>query len=170
MGKKYTVTQAILFLNEKFQGFAPQNEETLRRAIRSGRLKAELRRGKEGSLIEEDDLLSYGQNYALRLQVTAPDFIAAKVEERPVPETSLKCFVDVVKDAMEKKIIHTLEYKLRLIEARDRWAEKEGGLKEQMQKLQTELDQCQREMALFENEISGGEHRTEKAGNRTAEV
>lgn len=161
MNKKYTVTQAIDFLNNKFSGYAPKNEETLRRAIRSGKLKAEIRRGKEGSLIDEEDLLAYGRSYALRLQVSNTDFAAAKAGGTQL-ETgeSPKCFVEIVKEVQENRTMDFMEYKIRLMEERSRWASKEGGLRAEIQKLQIELDECRMELDLFEKEISAGEYYT----------
>ena len=159
MAKQYTVIQAMDFLNKTFSGYAPKNEETLRRAIRSGKLKAEVRRGKEGSLIDEEDLLAYGRSYALRLQVINTDVEAAK-EGGTRLETgeSPKRFVDVIKEVQENRALDLTEYKIRLMETRNRWAAKEGSLRSEIQKLQIELDDCRMELDLFEKEIASGEY------------
>lgn len=159
MNKQYTVTQAIDFLNKSFLGYAPKNEETLRRAIRSGKLKAEVRRGKEGSLIDEKDLIEYGRGYALRLQVTNTDFEAAKTGGIQLEtDESPKRFIEIIKEVQEANSLELTEYKIRLMEARRKWAAKEGVLRAEIQKLQIELDDCQMELALFEKEISDGEY------------
>ena len=79
MEKNYTVSEGLVLLKQKYFEYAPQNEETLRRAIRSGKLKAQLRRGREGSLIGEKDLLEYGEKYAARRQLLGGEIGRAHV-------------------------------------------------------------------------------------------
>lgn len=162
MNRQYTVVQAIDFLNEKFSGYAPKNEETLRRAIRTGRLKAQVRRGKEGSLIREEDLLAYGSNYALRMQAAntgIADFRAAKVGDSSLKKVdSCKCFADIIRETQEDNALDFASYKLRLIELRRQWTVKEGELRAKQDQIQTELKECQMELELFEKEILDGKY------------
>ena len=95
MEKNYTVSEGLVLLKQKYFEYAPQNEETLRRAIRSGKLKAQLRRGREGSLIGEKDLLEYGEKYAARRQLLGGGF-AAKASALAVPDQGLVRYVDLM--------------------------------------------------------------------------
>ena len=152
MEKNHTVSEGLVLLKQKYFEYAPQNEETLRRAIRSGKLKAQLRRGREGSVIGEKDLLEYGEKYAARRQLLGGGF-AAKASALAVPDQGLVRYVDLMQEAMETGEAKEWAFKLRLIEARNRWTERESRLKEQIQKLQAEAEQCRREEGLFDQEI-----------------
>lgn len=153
MEKNYTVAEGLVLLNQKYREYAPQNEETLRRAIRSGKLKAQIRRGREGSLIAEKDLLEYGQNYAARMQLLGSGFAAKASAVQLSGGQGLKRYVEMMEEALKSGETGKWEFKLRLIEARSRWAERENRLKEQIQKLQAEADQCREEEKLFDQEI-----------------
>lgn len=156
MDKMYTVTQALQYLNAQFGEHSPQNEETLRRAIRSGRLKAEVRRGKEGSLIQEEDLMAYGRGYALKRQIGKIDLreLTAAKEGGGENESahSPQHFLEVVKASQETDMGLT-DYKLRLLEAKKAWKTREGQLKLQLQKLESQLEECHQEVELFEKEL-----------------
>lgn len=156
MDKMYTVTQALQFLNAQFGEYSPQNEETLRRAIRSGRLKAVIRRGKEGSLIQEEDLMAYGRGYALKRQIGKIDLrelTAAKAGEgENEPAHSPQHFLEVVRASQETDLGLT-DYKFRLLEAHKAWKIREGQLKLQFQKLESQIEECRQEADLFEKEL-----------------
>lgn len=150
--KTYTVSEAIEFLREEHGRYAPKSEETLRRAIRSGKLKAEVRRGREGSVIDEPDLRAYGKAYALKAKVLGDTAAAAKSVRKETKDQPKK-YVEFMTEAIRSGRTNDWGFRLSMITERDKWARKEAELKERLQSLQSEADMCRQEKELFDKEI-----------------
>jgi hypothetical protein len=155
--RTFSVTEALIYLNELIPGLAPKNEETLRRAIRNGELKAEQRLGRGGNKISESDLIEYSKKYISKsflkdskdnLKAALMNFLPADM--LPFQEVML---TDVLKHHIDSKGENNLQLKIQLLEARKRWEKKRNLILLKIQSLENELSICNNEITAFDREI-----------------
>lgn len=161
--KTYTVSEAIVFLNKLIPNIAPKSEETLRRAIRNGQLKAQVNLGREGSKILEEDLIAYSEMYKNRVSYNKQAQSKICGQENAV---NLDMFSNInnnigssIVDVLRRYISDENEknidmFKLDLYEKKKYWENKRKSLLKQKQDLESEIESCESEIAAFEKEIS----------------
>lgn len=150
--KVFSVTEAIVYLNEVMPGYAPKNEETLRRAIRSGELVCERNVGRDGNRIQEANLLEYGRKYRDRMLSRL-----SKKDEEPAAggsDDSVVYLRDLLRKYSGSAGYDQMAVKIEMLEARTRWLEKRNGILSRLQALQNELSVCDSEIRALEGEIA----------------
>jgi len=153
----FNVTEAIIYLNELMPGIAPRNEETLRRAIRNGELKAETNLGREGNKINESDLIAYSKKYAAKafIKNNKANTRFASMSMTPpslMPEEDVT-IADVLKKYLNKTDTSKDLFKIELLENKKKWEEKRNVILTKMQALENELSKCNSEINAFEDEL-----------------
>lgn len=156
--KTFSVTEALIYLNEVFPDSAPKNEETLRRAIRNGELTAERNLGREGNRIHESDLIEFAKKYQLKefLRNNKANTRFSSIALNPVgiSEKEMLTVADILRKHMNSKEKDKNLYKIELMEARKQWEEKQNILLNKIRPLQNELSVTENELKLFHDEIS----------------
>ncbi|MBR3932300.1 MAG: hypothetical protein IKJ68_00115 [Clostridia bacterium] len=149
----FNVTEAIQYLNKLAPDVAPKNEETLRRAIRSGELPAEINRGRDGSKIAENDLVAFGRKYiakqARKQGVANSVSPLEKVSKLMLPSS----ISEILKNAIylgEKPEIT----KIKILENKRKWEELAAETKLKIQELENELNICQSEIKAMIEELA----------------
>lgn len=147
----FSVVEALQYLNKMAPGSAPKNEETLRRAIRSGELKAEINRGREGSKIAETDLVAYGRRYISRQKGNT---MLYKTDEAQISGLMLpKTTAEILKNAVLQNESPGM-IKIEFLENKRKWAERAASLRVKLQEIENEINMCESEIEAMEYELS----------------
>lgn len=151
----FTISEALVYLNTILPGVAPKNEETLRRAIRSGELKAEVSLGRAGSRIKEEDLLEYCKKYTRNgLLTPRNESVLMKIVLQDKNLVGIPSLLELVTSFGERCETDKINYKIKLLESRNLWNERRIVIQKNIDQLQIELQKCQDEMKAFDIEIS----------------
>ncbi len=157
--KYFSVSEALAYLNHLYPTTAPRNEETLRRAIRSGELKAEQRLGRGGNRINEIDLIEYSKKYQKKALVQN---IKINANLQPVESFSTGLVPNsdfslsqILKEHISEDGGDNLKLlKVQLLEARKKWANKRDLTLNKIQLLNNEVSYCNSEIKLIDEELS----------------
>lgn len=150
----FNVTEAIQYLKKLAPDAAPKNEETLRRAIRSGELPAEVNRGREGSKIAENDLVAFGRRYiAKQSKISGVSFSA----NMPLEKISKLMLPSTITEILKNAISSNEEYELtriKILENKRKWEERAADIKMKIQEFENELSICESEIEAMNGELS----------------
>lgn len=154
--REFTVAQAMQYLRELYPDVAPRNEETLRRAIRDGELKAARGFGRNGHRITEDALMEYSEKYAQKLKryqsrarnMATP--LPTGEEPQQPPKYTLE---EILTMQAENQLPGGAAMRLELLKALKIWEKRRSNVRVEMQKLENELDSIDKEIGLLEGEL-----------------
>lgn len=152
----FNVTEALIYLNELLPGIAPRNEETLRRAIRSGELKAETNLGREGNRIKESDLIAFSKKYAAKAFIKNNKANTRFAAMDVIPQSILPNEDVTLADLLKKYLYQTDQkdmLKIELLENKKKWEDKRNVVLTKIQALDNELTKCNSEISAYENEL-----------------
>lgn len=150
----FNVTEAIQYLNKLAPDVAPKNEETLRRAIRSGELPAEINRGRDGSKIAENDLVAFGRKYIAKQNKKngasfAGNMPLEKVSKLMLPSTISEILNNAVYSDESPEIT-----RIKILENKRKWEERAADIRMKIQEFENELSICESEITAMNGELS----------------
>jgi hypothetical protein len=154
--RTFNISEALVYLNTILPNSAPKNEETLRRAIRNGELKAEVNPGRVGSKIKEEDLLEYSKKYTksgivVSLPRTENPLMKMVLQDKNL--TEIPRLLDVMVAVGQRSDLDRISYNIKLLETRNMWDEKRIAIQMNIDQLMIELQKCQDEINAFDVEI-----------------
>ena len=150
----FNVTEAIQYLNKLAPDVAPKNEETLRRAIRSGELPAEVNRGRDGSKIAENDLVAFGRKYIARQNKKSGVSFSTNMPLEKISKLMLPNTIsEILKNAAYSNESPEIT-KIKLLENIRKWEERAADIKMKIQELENELSICKSEINAMNGELS----------------
>lgn len=155
--RTFNVSEALVYLNTLLPNSAPKNEETLRRAIRNGELKAEVNAGRVGSKIREEDLLEYSKKYdkgGLSSGFTKIENPLLKIVLQDRNLMEIPRLLDVMVAFGQRCETDRIGYKIKLMETRNLWDDKRIEIQKNIDQLVIELQKCQDEINAIDVEIS----------------
>lgn len=155
--RTFNISEALVYLNTLLPDSAPKNEETLRRAIRNGELKAEVSAGRAGSKIKEEDLLEYSKKYEKSSFSTFLPKVENPLMKMVIQDKNLHeipHLIDIMVAFGQRSETDRIGYKIKLLENRKLWDEKRIAIQKNLDQLMIELQKCQDEINALDVEIS----------------
>lgn len=154
--REFTVAQAMQYLRELYPDVAPRNEETLRRAIRDGELKADRGYGRNGHRITEEDLNEYSEKYAQKLkryQSRARNLTKAVPAEEAESQAPKYTLAELLQMQAQSQLEGDAAMRLEILKALKIWEMRRSNIRVELQKLENELDGVNNEIRLLESEL-----------------
>lgn len=138
--KCYSISDAIVFLAQEYGAEnMPTSEETLRRAVRTERLRVqeEGAPGCRGYTITEKELRAYAEKRMERLRARSTPRKSGVIMSEAIPQEKPRLFPDLYRQYADGKITSSSYYR-ELFNEKMKWEQIMCGKQEQLAKLDTQ--------------------------------